>query len=82
LLDLFDPEDGGDVPSKHQLTFNGLHGVISQKIVLFITTAVRTSNPTRNKKLVLNEDGVRWAPAFEDVSPGASTVGRRCPAAR
>jgi hypothetical protein len=27
------------------LTFNGLHGVISQKIVLFITTAVRTSNP-------------------------------------
>jgi hypothetical protein len=28
------------------LTFNGLHGVISQKMVLFITTAVRTSNPT------------------------------------
>jgi hypothetical protein len=28
------------------LTFNGLHGVISQKIVLFITTAVRTLNPT------------------------------------
>jgi hypothetical protein len=28
------------------LTFNGLHGVISQKIVLFITTAVRTSNPS------------------------------------
>jgi hypothetical protein len=26
--------------------FNALHGVISQKIVLFITTAVRTSNPT------------------------------------
>jgi hypothetical protein len=25
---------------------NGLHGVISQKMVLFITTAVRTSNPT------------------------------------
>jgi hypothetical protein len=29
-----------------RLTFNGLHGVIFQKIVLFINTAVRTSNPT------------------------------------
>jgi hypothetical protein len=28
------------------LTFNGLHGIISQKMVLFIITAVRTSNPT------------------------------------
>jgi hypothetical protein len=28
------------------LTFSGLHGVISQKINPFITTAVRTSNPT------------------------------------
>jgi hypothetical protein len=27
------------------LKFNGLHGVISQKMVLFLTTAVRTSNP-------------------------------------
>jgi hypothetical protein len=27
------------------LTFNGLHEVISQKIQLFITAAVRTSNP-------------------------------------
>jgi hypothetical protein len=34
------------VPPKRRLTFNGLHGIISQKIVLFITTAVRTSNPT------------------------------------
>jgi hypothetical protein len=33
------------VPPKHQLIFNGLHGVIYQKIVLFITTAVTTSNP-------------------------------------
>jgi hypothetical protein len=24
----------------------GLHGVISQKMILFITTAVKTSNPT------------------------------------
>jgi hypothetical protein len=43
---LFDPEDGGDVPPKRRLTFNGLQGVISQKTVFFITTGVRTSNPT------------------------------------
>jgi hypothetical protein len=30
--------------SECRLTFNGLHGVISQQIVLFITTAVRTSD--------------------------------------
>jgi hypothetical protein len=34
------------VPPKRRLTLNGLHGVISQKMVRFITTAVRTSNPT------------------------------------
>jgi hypothetical protein len=34
------------VPPKGRLAFTGLHGVISQKIELFITTAVRTSNPT------------------------------------
>jgi hypothetical protein len=32
------------VPPKHRLTFNGLHGGISQTIVLFITTAVRNSD--------------------------------------
>jgi hypothetical protein len=36
-LDLFfDPEDGGDVPPKRRLTLNGLHGVISQKMILFV----------------------------------------------
>jgi hypothetical protein len=39
----FNPEDGGDVSPKRRLTFNGLHSIISQKVVLFITTAVRTS---------------------------------------
>jgi hypothetical protein len=34
------------VPLKRRLTFNGLHGILSQKIVSFITTTVRTSNPT------------------------------------
>jgi hypothetical protein len=36
------------LPLKHRLTLKGLHGLVSQKMVLFITTAVRTSNPTRN----------------------------------
>jgi hypothetical protein len=33
--------------------FNGLNGVISQKMVLFITTAVRTSNPTQEILIIL-----------------------------
>jgi hypothetical protein len=32
--------------SRSPLKVNGLHGVIFQNIILFITTAVRTSNPT------------------------------------
>jgi hypothetical protein len=36
--------------SQHQLTFNGLHRIKSQNKKLFITTAVRTTNP---KKLSL-----------------------------
>jgi hypothetical protein len=34
------------VSLRRRLTPNGLHGLISQNMVLFITTAVRTSNPT------------------------------------
>jgi hypothetical protein len=34
------------VPLKIRLAFNGLLGVMPQKIVLFITTGVRTSVPT------------------------------------
>jgi hypothetical protein len=30
---------------KRLLTLNRLHGVISQKMILFITTTVKTSNP-------------------------------------
>jgi hypothetical protein len=33
----------GYVPSKYQLTFNRLYGIISQKIELFIINAVGTS---------------------------------------
>jgi hypothetical protein len=34
----FNPEDGGDIilPPKHQLTFNGLNGLMTQKTELFI----------------------------------------------
>jgi hypothetical protein len=42
----FDPRWRRHVPLKLLLTFNGLHGAISQKIKLFITTAVRTSDCT------------------------------------
>jgi hypothetical protein len=34
------------VPPKRLLTPNGLHGVISQKLIPFITTAVKTPNST------------------------------------
>jgi hypothetical protein len=36
-----------NVPPKRRLTLNGLHGVTSQKMVLFITTAVRTSKKVK-----------------------------------
>jgi hypothetical protein len=34
------------VPPKSWSTLNRLHGIISQKMVLFVTTGMRTSNPT------------------------------------
>jgi hypothetical protein len=34
------------VPPKRRLKLNGLHGVISQKMIVFKTTALKTSNPT------------------------------------
>jgi hypothetical protein len=40
--------------SESHLTFNGLHGVISQEIELFISTAVRTSDPTVTNVAALN----------------------------
>jgi hypothetical protein len=36
---LFDPEDGGDISP---LTFSRIHGVLLQKIDLFVTTVLRT----------------------------------------
>jgi hypothetical protein len=47
LLGLFlDFKDGGDMFLRKVVTFNGLHGGISQRIEVFITTAVRTINRT------------------------------------
>jgi hypothetical protein len=40
-ISCFDPEDEGDM-----LISNGLHGVVSLKMELFITTTVRTLNLT------------------------------------
>jgi hypothetical protein len=34
------------VSPKRRLKLDGLHGVISQKMILFITSTVKTSNPT------------------------------------
>jgi hypothetical protein len=34
------------VPSKRRLTLNGQHGIMSQKMMIFITTAVKISTPT------------------------------------
>jgi hypothetical protein len=51
LVICFDIENGGDMFFEGditQLTFTVLHGVMSQKIELFIAAAVRTSNPTDN----------------------------------
>jgi hypothetical protein len=49
LLGLFfDPEDEAICSSKRRLTFNELHSIIAQKTVLFIATAVRNTNPTKN----------------------------------
>jgi hypothetical protein len=46
LVALFQPRRWrGLVPLKCQLDFNALHGFISQEIELFITMALRTSNP-------------------------------------
>jgi hypothetical protein len=47
---------------KQHSALNGLHSVISQKIVIFITTAVRTSNPTEiNIVLQIGQEIIkRW----------------------
>jgi hypothetical protein len=48
LGSLFHHDDGGDVPPKRWVTFNGLEGVIFHKLEFFKTIAVRTLTPARN----------------------------------
>jgi hypothetical protein len=49
---VFDTEDGVDMFLRNVLTLNGLHGIISRTIILFITTAVRTSHFTNYTILI------------------------------
>jgi hypothetical protein len=42
------------VPPKRRLKLNGLQGITSQKMILFITTTVKTSNPTYHNISLLN----------------------------
>jgi hypothetical protein len=47
LLDIhFNPEDGGLMALQSQLSCNKLNGVIFQKTVRFMITALRNSHPT------------------------------------
>jgi hypothetical protein len=52
----FDPEDGGYMFLRNVRYNYRLHGVISQKMILFITTAVKTSNPTYTYMSVMSEN--------------------------
>jgi hypothetical protein len=52
LLSLFfDTADGGDVSPKRLLTFNGLHGVITQMIKLFKLKAAPSLSTLWNPKI-------------------------------
>jgi hypothetical protein len=57
------------VPLKHRLAFNGLHGFISQRVVLFITTSVKTSHPTMHVVLITN-----LFTTFIDFYPGSQVL--------
>jgi hypothetical protein len=66
----FDRECEGDVfLSKSRFIFNGLHGVISQKIEHFINTAERTSDPTLVDKTVQRQALVSEASRIRFLLP-------------
>jgi hypothetical protein len=50
--------DGADVPPKRLLSFNGLYGVLFQKVELFITTGARTTKLSQviNPQLIIKMD--------------------------
>jgi hypothetical protein len=57
------------VTPKRRLTFNGIYGVISQKIGLFITSALRTSNPTTSKAFYCLLQPNYWQRNGSNLSP-------------
>jgi hypothetical protein len=58
---------GRNVPPKRRFTFIGVYGVISNKIVLFITTAARTSNHMKIQ--------VKTQPRLSSLEPSTPTFG-------
>jgi hypothetical protein len=48
------------VPPKRRLQLNRLHGGISQKMILFITIAVKTSNPTNFVAVRIFDSSASW----------------------
>jgi hypothetical protein len=64
--------------SETSLIFIGLHGVISQKIALFISTALRTSNPTL-KSQFLQAD---WSHFMCNIRTSTSLIKSGCTAER
>jgi hypothetical protein len=68
LLGLFfGPEDGSDMFLRNV----GLHGVISPKMVLFITAAVRTPNPTKLCRFI-QTNPMESSPSWEANSCSAA----------
>jgi hypothetical protein len=63
---LFDPEDRGYMFLWNFGCFSGLRGVISQKIELFIATAVRTSDVTFALKVLKSTKMVETCPRLGD----------------
>jgi hypothetical protein len=56
LESVYDEDGGGYVPPKRRLTFNGLYGVISHKIVLFRSImSNETVKYTPNTTLSVND---------------------------
>jgi hypothetical protein len=49
-----------DVSPTCRVQLNGLHGVISQKMIFFITTAVKTKNPTFERRFLLSRIQSIW----------------------
>jgi hypothetical protein len=70
---LVDPEDGGDIfPPKRPLTFNGLHGVMSQMIEFF--RSVFTTDVHSSVRNVSNSRQVWKSPPLSQISSGTQTT--------